>query len=397
MAKDQLYGKEEEKVIPELMNQTMSLSTEIKRSSSVQQDEGIWFAYGGIIDSEKESKNNEITLNKFNKLSPNEASPNNPIILSDSDIDEQKFQRKSKKDKEEREIGPIEAEFLNPIIDFNDPLNNPFGVLYEDQKSNLKKSSPYGDLGGWDIVKFIVKSGCDLRQEQLAIQLITQIDEIFKARKSKAWLCPYEIICSGRGSGIISFVKNSVSMTELNKKMISLGIKNLRQFYEIYFNTNETLKKARRNFAYSLAGYSLVTYLLQIKDRHNGNILLDNEGHIIHIDFDFMLSNSPGNINIENSPFKLTYEYLDVLGMVNSSIFDKFRNAMISGFKALQKDYRKLVLIIDMAKKVNPSMKCFRSGDRVIGDLIERLFPPIDRKEPMTRMNYLECKNHIER
>ena len=51
---------------------------------------------------------------------------------------------------------------------------------------------------------------------------------------------------------------------------------------------------------------------LQVKDRHNGNLLLDEEGHIIHIDFGFMLSNSPGGVNFESAPFKLTRELLEV-------------------------------------------------------------------------------------
>lgn len=56
-----------------------------------------------------------------------------------------------------------------------------------------------------------------------------------------------------------------------------------------------------------------------MKDRHNSNLLIDEDGHIIHIDFGFMLSNSPGGVNFESAPFKLTRELLEVT-LVNTTI-----------------------------------------------------------------------------
>lgn len=57
----------------------------------------------------------------------------------------------------------------------------------------------------------------------------------------------------------------------------------------------------------------MVQYLFQIKDRHNNNILIDNYGHIIHIDFSFIISSSPGMFGFEKAPFKLTKDYVDLM------------------------------------------------------------------------------------
>ena len=48
----------------------------------------------------------------------------------------------------------------------------------------------------------------------------------------------------------------------------------LKTFFSQYFA--DDIDEARKCFVESLAGYSLFTYLFNVKDRHNGNILLDS-------------------------------------------------------------------------------------------------------------------------
>jgi phosphatidylinositol 4-kinase len=88
-------------------------------------------------------------------------------------------------------------------------------------------------------------------------------------------------------------------------------------------------------FKRSLAAYSIISYVLQLKDRHNGNVLIDNEGHIIHIDFGFMLSNSPGSVGFEAAPFKITQDYVDVLGGVGSQHFEDYKKLCKQAFQGM--------------------------------------------------------------
>lgn len=128
----------------------------------------------------------------------------------------------------------------------------------------------------------------------------------------------------------------------------------------------------------SLAGYSIVTYMLQVKDRHNGNVLLDNEGHLIHIDFGFMLSNSPGYMGFESAPFKLPAEYIDILGGINSQQYVEFKSLMLKGYLALRKHADRILLMVEMMIKgfliinVDSRFPCFYAGDACIQQLRER-------------------------
>lgn len=94
--------------------------------------------------------------------------------------------------------------------------------------------------------------------------------------------------------------------------------------------------------------YSIISYLLQLKDRHNGNILVDKHGHIIHIDFGFVLSNSPGSIGFEMAPFKLSQDYIDILGGLESEKWAEFRSLFRRAFRDVRKHAERIITIVEL-------------------------------------------------
>ena len=94
---------------------------------------------------------------------------------------------------------------------------------------------------------------------------------------------------TGAQAGLVEFLNDADSIDKI-KKTLPKGM-GLRQYFELNFGESYSVyhAKAVKNFVRSLVGYSLLTYVVQVKDRHNANILVDQEGHLIHIDFGYIL------------------------------------------------------------------------------------------------------------
>ncbi|XP_023347591.1 phosphatidylinositol 4-kinase beta [Eurytemora carolleeae] len=194
--------------------------------------------------------------------------------------------------------------------DPEDPSASVLKEPWEEKVKRIRENSPYGNLETWNLLSVIVKCGDDLRQELLAYQYLTLLQRIWKEEHVPLYVRPYKILVLSNDSGLIEPILNTVSLHQV-KKNSKMSL--LEYFLQEHGALNsEEFLTAQRNFVQSCAAYCIVSYLVQVKDRHNGNILLDSEGHIIHIDYGFILSSSPKNLGFENSPFKLTPEFVDV-------------------------------------------------------------------------------------
>uniref|UniRef100_A0A183SMT6 PI3K/PI4K domain-containing protein n=1 Tax=Schistocephalus solidus TaxID=70667 RepID=A0A183SMT6_SCHSO len=217
-----------------------------------------------------------------------------------------------------------------------DPKDPSAAVLKEPlelKARRIQESSPWGHLPGWQLAAVIVKVGDDLRQEQLAYQLLTKI---WAENLLKLWLRPLNIIVTSGDTGLIELVPDTVSLHQIRRHTrLSLRDYIIREHGP---PNSEGFLTAQMNFVRSCAAYCLVGYLFQVKDRHNGNILIDKEGHVIHIDYGFMLSASPGkNFGFETSPFKLTSEQVDLMGGVDNDMFQYYKFLILRGLLAARK------------------------------------------------------------
>jgi len=287
-----------------------------------------------------------------------------------------------------------------------------FGESWAAKKQRIQSESPLGSREVWDLVGLIIKSNDDLRQEVCALQLIELSRHLFDQAGLPLFLRSYRIISTDASTGLIEILTDAISIDALKKRQtqraeaaagvgggpggssssssssgqikVDRSAIGLNRHFETTYGVNtQRGMDARWRFASSLAAYSAVCYAFAIKDRHNGNILLDTEGHLIHIDFGFLFGIAPGgSFSIETAPFKLTDEMVQVLGDTNSPLFAEFVLLFACAFLTLQAGLDKIVSLVEIMCDQS-TFPCFAGTTKaeVIQRLTNRLRPDLDKRE----------------
>ncbi|GIL89846.1 hypothetical protein Vretimale_19274 [Volvox reticuliferus] len=263
-----------------------------------------------------------------------------------------------------------------------------YGERWAAKVKRIQRESPHGRRQGWALRCVIVKSGDDCRQELLALQLVRLFGDIFAEAGLPLWVRYYEVLVTSNKTALIEMVPNTLSIHTIKSR--SPPGTSLSDHFFAKFGRSGTSEctAAQRRFTESLAAYSLICYLLQIKDRHNGNILIDDDGRVVHIDYGFLLSNSPGGVNFESAPFKLTRELLEVMDSNSdgrpSEMFDYFKVLMIQGFIAVRNCSDRIMLLVKIMSK--SGFPCFKGGERALKALEKRL---------MSSLTEVQCVEHV--
>jgi phosphatidylinositol 4-kinase len=158
----------------------------------------------------------------------------------------------------------------------------------------------------------IFKTQDDVRMDAMMIQFIDKFQRIFQEVGLPTYMNAYKVFATGEGRGVIQCIQNAKSRHEIGMERGE----DLSSYFARTYGPpwSNSFMKAQSNFVASLAPYSLLCYIFQVKDRHNANIMIDGDGHVLHIDFGFIFDISPGNIRFEANTFKLNTEMVQLMG-----------------------------------------------------------------------------------
>jgi phosphatidylinositol-4,5-bisphosphate 3-kinase len=174
-------------------------------------------------------------------------------------------------------------------------------------------------------VYVIFKSGDDLRQDMLTLQLLSLMEDFWLQDGHDIRLTPYRVLATGvnskgEGTGMIEVVTNSDTTSGIQGSFGggAMGAFKLTPLHDYLttHNAGDAFKNAVNVFMRSSAGYCVATYVMGIGDRHNGNIMVKSDGHLFHIDFGHFLGNFKSKFGVrrERAPFVFTPEMAFVIG-----------------------------------------------------------------------------------
>lgn len=182
----------------------------------------------------------------------------------------------------------------------------------------------------------IFKSGDDLRQDQLVIQIVILMDRLLRKENLDLHLTPYRILATSAYTGIVQFIPSlSLAAIEEGKKTPPGILNYLRSTHPDPTTDTGVKQSVMDTYIKSCAGYCVITYLLGVGDRHLDNLLLTSDGHFFHADFGFILGRDP-------KPFaplvKLSKHMVDGMGGLNSPNYKRFTEYCDTAYSTLRKN-----------------------------------------------------------
>lgn len=233
--------------------------------------------------------------------------------------------------------------------------------------------------------QMIFKTGDDLRQDQLVIQIITLMDQLLQKENLDLKLSPYKILATGATAGAVQFVRSKTLQGIVSSYHESTVLAYLKKNNPDDHAPLKVRKEVIDVFIKSCAGYCVITYLLGVGDRHLDNLLLAPDGHFFHADFGFILGRDP-------KPFapamKLCKEMVDGMGGSSSPQYQQFKQYCFTAYTTLRKSSNLILNLFSLMVDANiPDIRI--DPDKMVLKVKERFHLEMSEEEAIRHFDTL--------
>lgn len=222
------------------------------------------------------------------------------------------------------------------------------------------------------------KTGDDMRQDQLVLQLFQVMDNLLNEIGLDVEFQIYNLIAFTVDDGLLQFVPHSKTITDIIKEYDTAIEGYLKE------NTNgdqQLFEKKQNTYIKTCAAYSIATYLLGIGDRHLENLMIDRDGKFFHIDFGFIFGKEPSGKGSLASKIRISKKMVAAMGGPESEGYEKFERKCWECFKHLRA--RKAYILNLMHLMINSGISDlpFAMHQKVLNELYQRFWPDITNDE----------------
>jgi len=234
----------------------------------------------------------------------------------------------------------------------------------------------------------LYKEGDDLRQDQLILQMIEFMDKLLKSVTVDLKFSVYRVVAAGIKDGFAEFVSESTTISAIKKEFeksdnpIADYLKKMEKEKKIPY---PSLLEAYVN---SCAGYSAITYLLGIGDRHLENLMMRKNGRFFHIDFGFILGNDPKPFP---PPIRISGEMVKAMKDKDYPSYDLFCKKCVDAFNHLRKFSKLFVNLFFLMVHAGLKDLVYEDGFPALTKLYERFMP--DKNDTDAEQAFLELIN----
>ncbi|KAL2888256.1 Phosphatidylinositol 3 [Ceratocystis lukuohia] len=229
----------------------------------------------------------------------------------------------------------------------------------------------------------IFKTGDDLRQDQLVIQIITLMDQLLQKENVDLKLSPYKILATSASAGASQFVASTTFQSIASRYRTNPALEYLREQQPDVSTPLKIRNDTLETYMRSCAGYCVITYILGVGDRHLDNLLLAPDGHFFHADFGFILGRDP-------KPFapvmKLSKEMVDCMGGTTSENYKQFKQYCFLAYTALRKQSNLILNLFSLMVDANiPDIRL--EPDKAVLKVRERFHLDLSEEEAIRTMD----------